>query len=113
MIKRLLPVLLLAFLIAACGGEAQTQDEVAAAPEAAQASEAEAAAGVEEPAPAADDVESDTVADGTEFVSECTIVSSLAESSSQYEELFALTDADWVIGPEDAAITIVEYGDFQ
>lgn len=46
-------------------------------------------------------------------VSECTLVSSMPDSPQEYAELFAVTDDDWVIGPEDAAITLVEYGDFQ
>jgi hypothetical protein len=45
--------------------------------------------------------------------SECTLVSSLPESPPEYAELFGLTEDDWVIGPEDAAVTLIEYGDFQ
>ena len=29
------------------------------------------------------------------------------------EDLLAVTDDDWVKGPDDAFITIIEYGDFQ
>lgn len=108
MTKRfLIPILLLAFLLAACDGETQTPEQGAAVQE-------------ENPAPVADaevetsnDDSADEPAPPAEFVSECTIVSSMAESSSQYEELFSVTDNDWVIGPEHAAITIVEYGDYQ
>jgi hypothetical protein len=46
-------------------------------------------------------------------VSECTLVSSLPDPSQEYAELFVVTEDDWVIGPEDAAVTIIEYGDFQ
>lgn len=49
----------------------------------------------------------------TGFVSECTLVSSLSEPPQEYAELFAVTEDDWVKGPEDAAITLIEYGDFQ
>ena len=45
--------------------------------------------------------------------SECTLVSSLPESSPEYADIFAVQDDDWVFGPEDAAVTIIEYGDFQ
>lgn len=45
--------------------------------------------------------------------SECTLVSSLPEPSPEYADIFAVKDNDWTIGPEDAAVTIIEYGDFQ
>ncbi|RME07132.1 MAG: hypothetical protein D6803_04725 [Anaerolineae bacterium] len=47
------------------------------------------------------------------FVSECTLVSALPEAPSEFEALFAVTAEDWVDGPDTAALTIVEYGDFQ
>jgi len=45
--------------------------------------------------------------------SECTLVSSLPEPSPEYADIFAVKDNDWTIGPKDAAVTIIEYGDFQ
>jgi hypothetical protein len=49
----------------------------------------------------------------TKLESECTLVSSLPDPPQEYAEVFAVTPDDWVLGPEDAAITIIEYGDFQ
>jgi hypothetical protein len=46
-------------------------------------------------------------------VSECTLVSSLPDPSQEYANIFSVTKDDWIIGPEDAAVTIIEYGDFQ
>lgn len=46
-------------------------------------------------------------------ISECTLVSSIPDPPQEYAELFAVTEDDWVIGPADAAITLIEYGDFQ
>ena len=45
--------------------------------------------------------------------SECTLVSSLPEPSPEYVDIFSVKDDDWTIGPDDAAVTIIEYGDFQ
>ncbi len=50
---------------------------------------------------------------GEQPVSECTLVSSLPDPPQQFAELFSVQEDDWVIGPEDAAITLIEYGDFQ
>lgn len=47
------------------------------------------------------------------LVSECTLVSSQPDPPQEYAEIFAVSEDDWVIGPEDAAITLIEYGDFQ
>lgn len=43
----------------------------------------------------------------------CTLTNSAPEAPSEYVELFGVTETDWAKGPETAALTIVEYGDFQ
>lgn len=50
---------------------------------------------------------------GEQLASECTLVSSLPEPPQESAELFSIQEDDWVSGPEDAAITLIEYGDFQ
>ena len=50
---------------------------------------------------------------GDQLVSECTLVSSLPDPPQEYAELFSVQEDDHVLGPEDAAITLIEYGDFQ
>lgn len=49
----------------------------------------------------------------TSLVSECTLVSASSEPSDAYADLFAVTEADWSVGPDDAAVILIEYGDFQ
>jgi hypothetical protein len=44
---------------------------------------------------------------------ECTLVSNQPEAPAELAALFGVTDDDWVQGPETAALTIVEYSDFQ
>jgi len=111
MYKRFLtPLLVLAFFLAACSGEVPTQDaedtvqEVGPAPQATHTepppTETPALVVEEELAP-------------VELVSECTIVSAPMDPESPYADLFAVTDDDWISGPETAALTIVEYGDYQ
>lgn len=59
-------------------------------------------------------VEDDTPSlPATGLQSECTLVSSLPDPSQENADIFAVRQDDWVLGSEDAAITLVEYGDFQ
>ncbi len=100
-------VLLLPLLIAACSGEAEpTSSAVLPAP-----TETVAVAALPSPSPVVEP--SSTPESNVEFVSECTLVSSLPEAPSEFAELFGITGGDWVDGPDTAALTIVEYGDFQ
>jgi hypothetical protein len=45
--------------------------------------------------------------------SECTLVSSLPDPPEEYAELFSVQEDDWVVGPDNAVVTLIEYGDFQ
>ena len=44
---------------------------------------------------------------------ECTLVSDQPDVPAEYVAIFGVKENDWVIGPDNAAVTFVEYGDFQ
>ena len=68
----------------------------------------------ESPSDEPEDVEVEaTQPSGGQIASQCTLVSSLPDVPDEYAELFSVQDNDWVSGAEDAAITLIEYGDFQ
>ncbi len=106
MFKRLLVMLLLIPLwLAACSGS----------PSEAGDQEAELAGGAP---PAAEPTElqptattSPQKAAGPEM--ECTLVSNLPEAPAELVEIFGVKENDWVQGLDTAAVTIVEYSDFQ
>lgn len=107
MLKKLLvPLLILPLILAACGGETQASLEEA------PVAVVDAAAKVES---IVEPVATEAVAEPVsgKFASECTLVSAALDAPEAYAELFGVTERDWVYGPETAALTIVEYGDFQ
>lgn len=114
MFKRLfILLLLLPLLLAACNGTesnasiAEPPAGETEAPES-EASESEAT----QPDPTATSApKEELVYDGLQM--ECTLVSSQPEGSSELVAILSVKENDWVSGPETAAVTIVEYSDFQ
>jgi hypothetical protein len=53
----------------------------------------------------------DVSAVGTQM--ECTLVSDQPDVPPELEAIFGVTEDDWVVGPDSAAVTFVEYSDFQ
>ncbi|MBT3389251.1 MAG: hypothetical protein HN413_02470 [Chloroflexi bacterium] len=107
MLKKLLvPLLILPLMLAACSGETQASLEEAPVAVADAASKVESI--VE---PVATEAAAESVPG--EFTSVCTLVSAALDAPEEYAQLFGVTERDWVYGPETAALTIVEYGDFQ
>ncbi len=109
--KRLLLFLILfIFLLAACAGEAEsTAVEVLATANTPPAATIESEASEEMlETEEITNLEPETVPGNG-----CTLTSSAPEASQEYVEIFGVTEQDWVKGPETAALTIVEYGDFQ
>jgi protein-disulfide isomerase len=119
--KRLFLILLLIpLLLAACSGETQTplvEDTASADTIPAPSDTAPVPTAINTPEPtetvAAQEKEQSEPTAVTDAGMGCTFVSSSEETPSPYAEIFAVTEDDWVAGPETAAVTIVEYSDFQ
>jgi hypothetical protein len=104
-----LTILMLPILITACGGESPTPTEQATVTETVTQPPATA---TEAPVtPTEESPEAETVSGP--FGSECVLASSVPEPPAEFVERFGPKEDDWSIGPEDAAVTIIEYGDFQ
>lgn len=107
MTKRLLiPLTMLVLLLAACSGaEAPTNE----------ASAAELSAPLGEPVESSPTATSaptqKAVSEGLQM--ECTLVSNQPEAPAELASILGVKEGDWVSGPETAAVTIVEYSDFQ
>ena len=104
-------------LLAACSSAAQAPATQAAAPETeSQPTEVQP---TEEAQPAeAEPTETEAAksggdgsAAGTQM--ECTLVSDQPEVTAELEAIFGVTAEDWVVGSDTAAVTFVEYSDFQ
>ena len=121
-IKPLVVLLLMTMLLlAACSSTVQSPSAEAPATQA-DAFEAEAlptAAQPTEAQPAQVDPTETTAAKsggdgsavGTQM--ECTLVSDQPDVPPELEAIFGVTEDDWAVGPESAAVTFVEYSDFQ
>jgi hypothetical protein len=106
----LIPAILLALLLGACQGNAPASTEAASSTTieayAATQPSGESSTSATEPAAA------ETQAPGTS--TGCTVVSPQPTPGPTEQSLFPpVSDQDWVMGPETASITIIEYGDFQ
>jgi len=115
MFKRLLIfIMLIPLLLAACSGT-ESNASIAEAPaeqsESPQGEAVQAAPTETSPAPATSTPEDKVVSVGLQM--ECTLVSSQQEAPAELEAILGVKANDWVKGSETAAITIVEYSDFQ
>ena len=107
MFKRILLLSLFALLIplvlAACAPAAQTTPSADAVdPPATE---------VSSPPTEADAKPTPTTITGPQM--ECTLVSNQSEAPAEFEAILGVKENDWVYGSETAAVTIVEYADFQ
>ncbi len=140
---RLVVLIVLALALTACGGAASTEEESApteaeepAAEEETVATEEEPVA-EEEPAEAAEAAEESDAATEEEVAPETDQSETEAEAATEDENLLdpdsstsqaaecvpvdipenpliaEVSEADWSLGPADAPLTVIEYGDFQ
>lgn len=113
--KRLLVLMILIlFLLAACSGNGQTQVTDVPAPEKESEPTSEPTK-VEptkiEPTEEPSGASANQPATGPQM--ECTLVSDQPEAPAELVAIFGVTENDWVKGPDTAAVTFVEYSDFQ
>ena len=117
MSKRLFVLFILTlFLLVACSGAEQASISEAPAPEAQPQPTAVTPTEVEPTPPESTEASvpeagGDVVPVGSQM--ECTLVSDQPEAPAELVAIFGVTEDDWVKGPETAAVTIVEYSDFQ
>ena len=103
--------LLTLILLTACSGEEQSPVAEAPTPETVS-QPTEVAPTVVEPTEAAVS-ESGGGVSASGLQMECTLVSDQPDAPAELVAIFGVTEDDWVIGPDSAAVTFVEYSDFQ
>jgi len=108
-------LLLLLFLSACAGAAPETPRATDAATAVAGAPSIEATAAIESTSPALDAESTPTAAAfSASGPASCTVVSTIPDPDPAIAALFApITEDDWVQGPPDAVVTILEYSDFQ
>ena len=118
MIKRLFFItILLTLVLTACRGASPTVtedtppvEETATATVVEQTQEPVPTEEIFSPSPTTSEVDTGTVSSPPG----CTVVSPITGPDPTPESPFPpVSDDDWVVGPEDATITFVEYSDFQ
>ena len=120
--KRFILLLMVSlFLLAACSGEEQIQTSeaeqpaVESQPTAAEPTEVEPTkvlpTEVEPTEALAEEKGGAVSASGVQM--ECTLVSDQPDVPAEFAAIFGVKENDWVVGPDTAAVTFVEYGDFQ
>jgi protein-disulfide isomerase len=107
MLRRILiPLLFLASILAACAGSTSSQSGTSVVPTAPE----QVAQAPTQPVQATSSSSTETPA----APPGCTVISPQPTPGPTQQSVFPpVSDKDWVQGPSTAAITLVEYGDFQ
>lgn len=110
----LIPIILLAIVLAGCQGSIPAATEKPAETESIQVTESPPETPVKTEAPEVSPTSSEEAALTDSPPPGCTVVSRQPTPGPTEQSLFPpASEEDWVKGPDDAAITIIEYGDYQ
>jgi hypothetical protein len=115
MFKRtLILFFLLAFLLSACQSQATPTITESAAQDTQDLAAQGDSTGEASPVPAKTEQPASLATGDTSSVANCTVISRNPTPGPTEQSLFPPPgDADWVVGPDTAAMTIYEYSDFQ
>ena len=113
--KILIVIVLAAFLLGACQpANTATPGEAVQEPELTTAPAADQQAAISTTAPEVEAATAEPLALAGEPMSGCRVTGSQLEPDPTLVALFpAVNEQDWVIGPSDAQVTILEFSDFQ
>ena len=103
--------LLTLFLLTACSGEEQSSVVEVPTPETESLPTEVVPTEIEPTEAAVSESGGGVSASGLQM--ECTLVSDQPDAPAELVAIFGVTEDDWVIGPDSAAVTFVEYSDFQ
>lgn len=118
--RLLIPIIFLAMILAACQANTPVTTEIPNETESIQSTEAPTDTPVKTEA-----VQNTEVAEETSIPNEedalsdspppgCTVISARPTPGPTEQSLYPpVSEEDWVSGPDDASITIIEYSDFQ
>lgn len=108
-------LVLIFFLLSACSGAEQAPVSETPSPMA-ESQPTETASNDEKPSetlPTETEVSIPGGVSKSSVQMECTLVSDQPDAPAEYVAIFGVKENDWAKGPDDAAVTFVEYGDFQ
>lgn len=112
--RLLIPIILFTMILAACQSSTPVATEIPGETEPIQNTEAPTHTAVNTETPQETVASTEEVASIDSPPPGCTVISPKPTPGPTEQSLFPpASKDDWIAGPDDAAITIIEYGDFQ